>query len=1496
MSRDVRVRRVSRLTPVILTRAGTVLLISMALLAAPLSSPGDTTSITLPPTAQSVIGVPAGIELIGSSPGEDPGESWGYTTGEGFEMRRYTQASHSWQPFPKVLDREGHQLEGFRPSSGPLAGMTTPAGGLAIVGADEAGVEQVLVRDPGAGALQEAPKLSEEPTGEPPGPGALLQHGEKLAAGSGDGVLMVPVDQSSGHTGVFLVPFESVSGAIQRNVLFLDGTKWTREPICMGVGGAGCTPPAAGFQVLGIGASSPQNAWLLAKTSSEGVSLFQRNSEASGGPRWEQRSLGPVGSLGAQLSQASVTFKEASVHVAALAHGQPLTVTSQGLWVDGQLTVSITGQGSQQVPFTMYYKPAGSAGETLGTWCDVPAQVASLCTRSLGSSLPSSDYRSFAWAEGGPFGRRVITGFENGVSLSLQGESFARVLGLGGESGARKGAAFSSPQEGWLSEERGPLTHLTTSLEPDRVQPWPVPFRRPLTAIATQPGAAPGAIGAQALAVGQDGQVARYSPGQGWTPESLLNSSGKAQEPNLRGVAWPEPGRAYAVGSGGAMWVWQATTGLWEPDPARPPNLFLANFTGIAFDPSNPDRGYAIGQQGVLLGFGKTWEQEPLPAGLESADFTSIAFAGNEALVTYQIPEKNARLYTGGLLVNDGSGWRVETAAAAAVGNFGPPVRVAGLPDGGAAIAAAHDEVLLRQSSGSGWIPSPAGQTQGYPVALALTREPGGALRPVVSVDLSGFDDESQQYKSDEALQQPTGPGQAPIATSAYPLPGSGYLLRETAAGWEDEEHGAYPLPSTERGVPPGEEGFDWPVEPDAVLALALAAGGTEGWAVGGQTGEINANEERQAIEAIQTAGVMRYPSSGAAPTGFSTAPVQSSPASATFAIGGNAQCATACADLAGDQLGPDASLANAIAHAGPTQAQGVRAFIYTGSHVAPALSSATNAAGFQREENRYAELVATPGGPPGVFVAPSESDLDATGSLQGFQSAFASHGSPQGSGAPGAGVTPRSQAGANAAYYSFDSAGAAGTVRVIVLDYSRSALGVTQQCWLAQQLAEARNEHAPAIVIGNRELSAINESHKAASDSAQVIPTVVNGTPPKGCELSLPAGGASAYFFDFPEQNRQFRLSSGGISIPAFGSGTLGYVKNPPQDDFQFLGAKGFLEAEVNLSTRNPQTGRAEVTAQLIPDISDLALDATNGTLLRRSQATIFTALARVPRAGLLCQHQGPSCGFEPDPYVPIPSTCQGSSCASGILPNYTFVSSRPDVANFVEPDPASAEGTTVLQGGDGKPIPDVHSGLLCAFNAGTTTITVSAGGLSYSEQITVQGGSVEQPCGTVPLQNPPVAQQEGSVPVPAPAPAPAPASSKPSSLISPPPAPKLAPSAHVHAPTLLAPAPIPQAQLFPILPLLPPPAPTAARPTPPSGGAQVPSQSPVSQNVGVEEGEEQQESATEMVHHMAAYGHERPQGPMPAWPIALVVLGAAAGASIRRRPSREPVRIRGN
>src|SRR6201999_2504546 len=97
-----------------------------------------------------------------------------------------------------------------------------------------------------------------------------------------------------------------------------------------------------------------------------------------------------------------------------------------------------------------------------------------------------------------------------------------------------------------------------------------------------------------------------------------------------------------------------------------------------------------------------------------------------------------------------------------------------------------------------------------------------------------------------------------------------------------------------------------------------------------------------------------------------------------------------------------------------------------------------------------------------------------------------------------------------------------------------------------------------------------------------------------------------------------------------------------------------------------------------------------------------------------------------------------------------------------------------------------------------------------------------------------------------------------------------------HPH-PVPLAAVPLAPAVLFPVLPLLPPPAPNVARPTPPSGTASV------SQQVGVEEQEEEQQEATEASHHMVAYRHDE-EAPLPGWSLGLILLAVAVGMGLRR------------
>ena len=1405
--------------------------------------------------AQPVFGAPAG-RFLGASPQEAPGEAWALARGEA-KVVRYTDAA-GWETMPGPFESGEQPIAGLEFPSGTLVGRATPAGGIALAAQTISGTQMAIVRDPG-GDLHAAPD-----------PGEALHSEEEESLFSGEGstsVLLAPVEEPGGSTGFFDVPAVE-SPTRQEAVLAFDGAEWAREPICVGFEpGPACTRPPAAFRVLAIDASGAESAWLLAKRAApeEGLELFQR--EAGGGPGgeavWRQRQLGAPGSLGALFAQAAPEFPQPSpeppltVEVAARTAGQPLTATPAGVWIDARLTVD--GEGSDA---TVYYD-AGEAKVT-ASWCDVAAE--GLCRFELGAELPAGGGRSFAWPpdgeSGDPFGQREITGLGQGAILDLEGSAFARLALAGGGAGAADGAALDQTGEGWLGSS--PAVHLTRSPEPSRLVPWPVPFRRPLTAIAPQPDAAVAAVGSEAIAVGAEGEVARYLPGQGWIPEALLTGSGARAKPTLRAVAWPEPGRAYAVGDGAAMWVWQKATELWEPDPGEPPNLVRGNFTGIAFDPEEPDRGYAVGKQGLLLAYGRQWAQEQLPAGVDpEANFTSVAFAGDEAIATYKMPvDKNGNaVYRGGVLVNDGSGWQVDQGAAEALAGA-VPERAAGLPDGGAVIASEENRagggsaVIERQGPGASWQQAPGGLA-GFPAALAAIRE-GGQVRALATVSPGqGAQDIATDFE--QVFAQPA-PGSPPLLTSPYPLPGSGLLVRQTASGWRDEEHGSFPLPQRVEG----QGVYDLPRHPDPLLALLVDPEGGQGWAVGGETGTAVGFQG----SSIQTAGVVRYGPAAAAPENATEAPLAAQAGTASFAIGGNAQCAGPCADLAGTGIGPDVWLRSAVGRAAGVE--GVRAFLYTGPSVANGeegdLADEVGRLAFGREEAAYGRRLGAAAGALPSFAAPSASDLDGEGSLAAFDGAFAGFGAPLGEGPPGAGIVPRSPLGPGKGYYSFDSAGAGGTVRVIVLDYSVPTLGDGQSCWLAGQLADAGAEGAPAIVVGDRDLA--GQAPNAAQDAASVVPILVDGTPPPGCAPAGEPSGASAYFFDFPEQNRMYRLTSGGRSIPAFGSGTLGYLVPQRPQETDFVGASGFLVASVDVQARDKATNVAPVGVRLIPNIAALALDATDGTLLRRSHVALFDALARRPLAGAECAGNfapGTCEAVRPDPYVPIPSQCQGARCGSAVFPEYSFTSSRPDIADFVAVDPGSSNPRKVLLV-DEKPVADSSSGLLCAFNKGTTTVTVSTGGLSYSEKVTVLGGTAQRPCGTTPLK-----EQPGTGPgVETPSPLPGEPGFSPVRASLPPPPPPAAP-APAHSPPAPQPPPAlafapfaaPTVTTVPIVPIVPPPPVPVGQPTPPSGT------SPVT--------EREEEVAYDLVHHMVA--QRLPVGPRSA----VLVSGTASGGGSR-------------
>ncbi len=133
-----------------------------------------------------------------------------------------------------------------------------------------------------------------------------------------------------------------------------------------------------------------------------------------------------------------------------------------------------------------------------------------------------------------------------------------------------------------------------------------------------------------------------------------------------------------------------------------------------------------MGQNGVLLSYGKSWTQEEeLPSGFSEANFTSVAFAGSEAMVAAEHD----------LLVNVGSGWKVEPEVHVLLASL-PSVPslnvVAGLPNGGAVLAG-RDVVLERDSAGAPWHFSEEPIVNETAVAVAPLLE-GSKVRALLSV------------------------------------------------------------------------------------------------------------------------------------------------------------------------------------------------------------------------------------------------------------------------------------------------------------------------------------------------------------------------------------------------------------------------------------------------------------------------------------------------------------------------------------------------------------------------------------------------------------------------------------------------------------------------------------------------------------------------------------------------------------------------------------------
>jgi hypothetical protein len=1383
---------------------------------------------------------------------------------------RVTDETGGWVPAETPVGATGRPLRGVEPNR--RSARITPKAGGVLVGRDplQSGDARVtvLARDPG-GRFRALPL---------PGEDVLSAEEDGLATDGGTGRVAIAAVDGARVTELFA----GVLGpAVEDGVAHWDGASWTREPVEV--------PPSsqAGFRILAIDATSPENAWMLARTDSslaEGVVLLQRQADPTSpvGFRWRKRDLqSPV------FSQEADTDAGTSGLAVFENDAQPLTVTPGGAWIDGSLRGGGT-QGDQD--FTLFY--SREAARVTTSYCDVQRTGGgAVCDKPLGFRFGRrGGYRSFAFGGDGP-GRRIITGplevgggeeTNLGSYIAFDGTSFARRSGAGGN--LRPSGGFSAFDDGWLE---GPV-EVTGAAPPAKFTSWPVSVRTPFTAVATAPGQVAGAPGAQAISVGAFGGVARHLPGAGWQREFLLTATGAVTSPTLRGVAWPEPGRAYAVGDVGAMWLWRADTGLWERDPAAPV-AFDGNLMGVAFDPLDANRGFAVGRDGVLLSYDKTWTQQPLPAGYEGADLTAVAYAGREALVAAGR----------GVLIDSGTGFkedpsvrRILDAAPATARIF----TVAALPDGGA-VAAGRDIVLVRDAPGGEWRQT-AAPLPGATVTAAAATRPGPVVRAVVAVAPDA------DYPAPTVLPPPD-PNVPPPVLPPFALPGDGYVLHETDRGWRDEQRTDFVGTQNDR-----------PLKSDPVLAFSLGPDG-RGWAVGGWSGQPdNAGRGTGASgpgtvvrQRVQTTLISRYAPDGTpeGPPGVAGDPLPLDTGLTTFAVAGHAACDLPCARLASQGLGPDRN-ARAVVDAVSALAArpgGPRAVLYTGGRLP---TSGTQKTG-RGELDRLAEVLGGGGAGVPVFGAVSAADV-ADGDSGGFQGAFSKFPAPFGTGGRPANVSVDDiPAGATPAagartHYAYDTAGDGGRVRVVVIDNARGSLADSdphqnppepQEPWLREVLADAKRRGVPAIVMGSRDLNTrLVPRSNVASDGDRIAQLLVDN-------------GASAYVHERPEEQRASQIPAGATTtIPEYGTGTLGYrspianATTPGSADSLF-GDSGYLLLSISAGQRDQATNRAPVTVRFEPLIQGLSLAAVDGTLLRRSRPALFQGLGRRPlggdRWGPISAADGSPNPSGSDPYTSFPpAPCLQANCASRVTAEYTFASSDPDIADFVRPDPASANLRKPLQDAKGKVVTDAVSGLLCAFNPGTTTVTVAAGGLSFTQKVTVLGGSVQQPCGTRPL-NPsrfkaPVAVAPAAPPAPAPAPAANPAPSPSPAPPPPPPPPPPTPPAAAAAPPASKPPlkapPARPAPLAPQPPVVPPPVPnTQARagvpgaPPPPAGGFGRPIP-PGGAVARVFEEKREEEVAPEQSQAFSAYDADD-RAPVPSYLLGVVLLAALAGASIR-------------
>jgi hypothetical protein len=1057
-----------------------------------------------------------------------------------------------------------------------------------------------------------------------------------------------------------------------------------------------------------------------------------------------------------------------------------LRADSSGVWIAA--TAKATSGGATGQLVALYDQ---AAGRVVRSWCTSLPRQSFGCAQPLDLNHPATVPDAIFDTPQGPVAlalspaSQFIDVYAYGAWTTVSTPGYTDLNSNPGES------VFVDPSDGWIAGANT-LARVAATPTQSALASWPEANRNPLVSVALPPGQSttdtPGA-----LAVGLNGTALHYGRSVGWQVDATPPQTHHIM---LTGVAFNGASTAFAVGQLGTILRWDGSS--WSEDP-QSVHVTTASLNAVAF--RNDGQGWAVGGFGTILHYdGTSWSTEQIDPADVGADVTSVAVAGQDV---YAIA--NGNLIT---RLPDGTWQPVNPSL---LPSLPPPVGslklVSGLPDGGLAVAGTS-LLMLMQSAGGSFQYAPQ-SFQGIPVALAAFRT-AGDVQAFVSVA--------------PPIASPTG-----ISNGVGGFPaGDGDLILESGGGWHDLSTSLFPTQ-----VP--DAIGDGVVQPDPVLAVASSPDGTHAWGVGGYAGTHAADGVgTDQILAARPPGwlasaIWRYDAGGSVQSPAVTQAqvnLPAMPGTVSFAFFSSPMCKYECAAVQNAQ--PDVNLRTAAAQIAAFAQQPVGpAFAILGGNVRGPINLGPYLQGSAAVDLAHLPSLLAPLGKVPLYAAygPIDGVPTFANPAQPWASTFANAPAPFGSGATPAGITPHGggdTTGQVNKYYAFDASQNGGTLRVIVLDNSAGSLEASapgQTAWLTAQLSSAQAAGTPVVAVAAEPLTQASDGDAVAT---QLVNAGVLG-------VFTTSGGAVNNLTTQTDQVVQVPSNPNPATpipqIPDYEGATLTYQQSQNN---------GVLWYEVSVDT-----AARKLTVQAVPVISSLALEPLNGLTVARSLTLSFQAIARRPAATIATTPSDPTFpGYSQ--YVSIPA----SSCSTCIGPSYSFKSSNTVVGDFVVPSgPGSPYPKLNPQG---KTTPSSKSGLFCAFNSGTTTVSVTSGLLTASLPVTVQAGhGFGPPCGTVPggtitktitvggetvieqgtnpsagVNPPPTAPLQLSAVLPA---------------ILPPPPPPPAVKPPVTTPPVVVPftaaGPIAQAPTLNIPPIVPPLIPPPITPVPP-GGATVSAQ----------------------------------------------------------------------